>query len=127
MAKFPRIGRLDKRATIQTREDLESGEHSGESDRTTIATVWARIQNVSGTQQVDSRNAGTGITHRITIRHRTDVNVQNEVLYTDRIGTYRYMIETVQNSGDERNRFLVLECNQMAEQDTLDNPSPELV
>ena len=127
MPTFPRIGRLRQRVTIQRRQDVESGTYSVESQRTTTATVWARIDNIAGTQQVDSRNAGTGITHRIYIRHRTDVNVQDEILYTDRIGTYRYMIETIQNGGDERNRFLILECNQMAEHDTLDNPSPETV
>lgn len=127
MPTLPRIGRLDKRVVIQYREDSESGTYSAVSARVTIATVWARIQNVTGTQQIDSRNAGTGISHRITIRHRADINVQQEILYTDRIGTYRYMIETVQNAGDERNRFLVLECNQMAEKETLDNPSPEVV
>lgn len=127
MATFPRIGSLRQRVTIQTREDEESGLFSGASTRADVGTVWAKIENVAGTQQVDSRNAGSTITHRIWMRHRADVTVKNEILYTDRIGTYRYAIQTVQNVGDERNRFLLLECLQMAEQDTLDNPSPETV
>ena len=128
MAKrFARVGELRQRVVIQKREDKESGLYSGESERTTVQTVWAKIENVTGTQQVDSRNAGTSITHRITIRYRSDVNVQDEILYTGTTGTFRYGIETVQNMGDERNRFLVFECNQKAEQDTLDNPSPELI
>jgi SPP1 family predicted phage head-tail adaptor len=120
---------MRKRVTIQTRADAESGTYSGESVRAnlvSVATVWARIENVTGTAQVDSRNAGTGITHRVWIRHRSDVTVQNELLYTDGTGTqFRYMIQTVQVEGDERNRFLVLECKQMAESSTLKNPSPE--
>jgi SPP1 family predicted phage head-tail adaptor len=125
MATFPRIGSLRHRVEIQTREDHESGLFSGISTRATVAHVWAKIEAVTGTRQIDSRNAGEGITHRIWMRYRTDINVQNEILYTDRIGTYRYTIATVQNAGDERNRFLLLECNQKAEAATLDNPSPE--
>jgi SPP1 family predicted phage head-tail adaptor len=127
MPRFPRIGRLRQRVTIQSRADSESGLYSGISTRTTKITVWAKVDNVAGTQQIDSRNAGTGVSHIITIRYRTDISKEDEILYTDRIGTYRYAIQTIQNAGDERNQYLVLECNQMAESSTLDNPSPEAV
>lgn len=127
MAKrFPRVGELRQRVTIQTRSDEESGTYSLESVREDVATVSAKIENVSGVQQVDSRNANAGITHRIWIRYRADVTVKNELLYHSKRGTYRYTIETIQDTGDERNRFLLLDCNQEAEQDTLDNPSPEV-
>jgi len=125
---MPRIGELRKRVVIKSRADQESGLYSGVSTRETVTTIWAKIANVSGTSQIDSRNAGTGITHRIWIRWRFGVTTQNEILYTDRTGeTFRYAIQTVQIENDERNRFLVLDCLQMAEETTLDNPSPELV
>jgi SPP1 family predicted phage head-tail adaptor len=123
------IGRLRQRVTIQTRVDSESGLYSGLSTRTDKslnATVWAKVEQVTGTAQVDSKNSGTAITHRITIRHRDDISEQHhEILYTDRIGTFRYLIQTVENAGDERNRFLILECLQKEKVGTLDNPSPE--
>jgi SPP1 family predicted phage head-tail adaptor len=126
--RFPRIGELRQRVIIQSRQDQESGLYSGISTRATTATVWAKIENVTGTQQIDSRNAGATVTHRIWVRWRNDVDVQHEVLYTGKTGeTYRYAIQTIQNVGDERERFFLLECLQMAEQNTLDNPSPETV
>jgi SPP1 family predicted phage head-tail adaptor len=98
-----------------------------ESVRATVASVSAKIENVAGTMQVDSRNAGTGITHIIWIRYRKDISIKNEILYTSALGEFRYAIETVQNVGDERNRFIMLECNQRAESSALDNPSPEVI
>lgn len=125
MAKrLARAGELRQRVTIQLREDSESGDYSLASEYTDIATVSAKVTAVSGVQQVDSRNAGSGISHTILIRYRADVDTQNELVYTGRYGTFRYSIETVQNAGDERNRFLLLDCNQGEKVNTFVNPSP---
>ena len=64
---------------IAYRVDEESGTYSAESTRATIATLWAQIENVSGVQQVDSRNAGITVTHRITIRWHKLVTKQNTI------------------------------------------------
>lgn len=126
-----RIGRLRQRVTIQNRVDSETGLYSGLSTRTDkvkIPTVWAKVEQISGMMQVDSRNAGSVYSHRITIRFRDDITKdRHEVLYTDRIGTYRYLIQTVQVVGDERDRFMVLECQQKELVPVLDNPSPETI
>jgi SPP1 family predicted phage head-tail adaptor len=109
------------RVTIQSRVDVEYGTYSQESDRATVATVWAQVINTSGTAQVDSRNAGEGVTHQFKIRFRTDVTKQNELLYDNK----RYQIATIQVEGDERDRFLVIDANEQDVIGTLDNPSPE--
>jgi head-tail adaptor len=44
MPRFPRIGRLRQRVTIQSRADSESGLYSGISTRTTKVTVWAKVE-----------------------------------------------------------------------------------
>ena len=116
-----RIGQMRKRIIIQSRVDTEYGEYSTEETRATVATVWAQVSNVTGVQQVDSRNASEAITHRFTIRFRTDVTKQNEILYDGK----RYSIATVQVESDERDRFLVIDANEQDTIGTLDNPSPE--
>ncbi len=116
-----RIGRMRKRVAIQSRVDGEYAGYSSEISRVTIATVWARVINVSGTEQVDSRNASEAITHRFIIRKRTDITKQNELVYNDR----RYAIATIQEDGDERDRFLIIDCNEKETVGALDNPSPE--
>ena len=115
------IGKMRKRVSIYTRADAEAGEYSAEITRTLVLTVWAQVVNVTGTAQVDSRNAGTGITHRITIRDRSDISKTNEILYDG----WLYRIETMQRADDERERFLILECNQVAALNTLLDISPE--
>ena len=117
------IGKMRKRIAIYSRTDSEDQEYSSRITRTLVSTVWANVQNVTGTAQVDSRNAGVGITHRMIIRDRTDVTKANEILYNG----WLYRIETVQRADDDANRFLVLECNQIAALNTLMDISPELV
>jgi SPP1 family predicted phage head-tail adaptor len=112
---------MRQRVTIQTRIEAEYGDYSLQSSRNTVATVWARVTNVSGTAQVDSRNAGEGVTHQFIIRYRTDVTKQNELLYNGK----RYSIATIQVQGDERDRFLAIDANEQDTVGTLDNPSPE--
>ena len=121
---MPRVGQMRKRITFQTRVEAEYETYSLNSGRANIATnptVWARVTNVTGTQQVDSRNAGEGVTHRFTIRFRTDITKQLEILYDGK----RYRIATIQVEDDERERFLIIEANEQDVVGTLDNPSPE--
>jgi SPP1 family predicted phage head-tail adaptor len=115
------IGKMRKRVAIYTRTDSEAGEYSSEILRAIVSTVWANVVNVTGTAQVDSRNAGTGISHRITIRFRSDISKTNELLYDGWI----YRIETMQELDDDAGRFMVLECNQIAKADELADYSPE--
>jgi SPP1 family predicted phage head-tail adaptor len=112
---------MRKRIQIQTRTDAEYGDYSGDITRATVATVWAQVINVTGTAQVDSRNAGEGITHQFRIRYRTDVTKKNEIVYDGK----RYEIITIQVGKDERDRFLIIEANERDVVGTLDNPSPE--
>ena len=116
-----RIGTMRHRVTIQTREDVEYGDYSQDSTRATVATVWAQVTNVTGTAQVDSRNAGEGVTHKFIIRFRSDVSNQNELLYDGK----RYSIATIQVQNDERDRFLAIDANEQDVVGTLDAPSPE--
>jgi SPP1 family predicted phage head-tail adaptor len=115
------IGKMRKRVAIYTRTDSEAGEYSSEILRAIVSTVWANVVNVTGTAQVDSRNAGTGISHRITMRFRSDISKTNEILYDGWI----YRIETMQELDDDAGRFMVLECNQIAKADELADYSPE--
>ena len=117
------IGKLRKRIAIYARSDAEVFEHSAEITRTLSATVWANAVNVSGTAQVDSRNAGAGITHRFTIRARAGISKANEILYAG----WLYRIETIQNQDSDAGRFMVIECNQLCELSTLMDISPEAV
>jgi len=117
------IGKMRKRVAIYTRTDSEAGEYSSEILRAIVSTVWANVVNVTGTAQVDSRNAGTGISHRITIRFRSDISKTNEILYDGWI----YRIETMQELDDDAGRFMVLECNQICALDALIDISPERV
>lgn len=116
-----RIGRMRKRVAIYARADTEAGTYSGLITRTLVATVWAQVRNVTGTMQVDSRNAGAGVTHTFIIRNRSDITKKNELKYNGRW----YQIATIQRDGDERNRFLIIDCNELDTVGTLDESSPE--
>lgn len=116
------IGKLRKRITIYDRTDAEAGAYSASTTRTNPRTVWCKVDNVSGTQQIDSRNAGTGVSHRMTIRHRSDITMRQQILY----GGKFYDIKTVQMMDEDRKQFMVLECLQSDTHGVLnDECSPE--
>ncbi len=117
-----RIGKMRKRITIYDRADTEAGDFSVTVTRSNPRVVWAKVENITGTQQIDSRNAGTGISHRMTIRFRSDVTMRNQIGYK---GKY-YRIQTVQETDEDRGRFTVIECTESDTQGTLDDAiSPE--
>ena len=109
-----------------SREDIESGDYSTKEVVNAENELWARIENVSGTAQVDSRNSGSGFTHTITIRFRYDVTIKNYFLYQDPFGNKcRYEIQTIQNLVDDGNTWLICDCLQLEKAEIFNNPSPE--
>jgi|GEM_PF-410369 len=94
-------GALRHRITLQQMTD-------GASDWIDVAKVWADIRAVSAKEKIDRADAEQIITHRITIRHRSDVKSVMRVLYGGRL----FGIESALDP-DERRRWLVLECEEL--------------
>src|SRR5262245_18012963 len=69
----PTIGELSQRVDLQRRTDTPDAATGGLIETyTPIATVWARVEAVSGSIYFASQQVETGTTHAITVRFRSD-------------------------------------------------------
>lgn len=110
-----RIGDLRERVTIQSFSEAPDGGHSLTPTYTDLATVWAKVEDLDGIKKFNAIQIDPLLTHRITIRYRSDVTSEHWIL----LGTRRFRIRNVANR-HERERFLVLECEEAFDQGTLD-------
>jgi SPP1 family predicted phage head-tail adaptor len=79
------IGRMRERVTIksQTESRSPSGEMTFNWD-TTVATVWASVDGLSGRDILQAQQANVIATHRIRIRYRADVSHTNRIIWRNR-------------------------------------------
>jgi SPP1 family predicted phage head-tail adaptor len=69
----PSIGELSHRVDLQRRTDAPDAATGGTVEAyAKIATVWARVEAISGSLYFASQQVETGTTHAITVRYRSD-------------------------------------------------------
>ena len=61
----------DPNKTSQTTKGTPTGTPS------TLATVWAEIAALTGAERFEAQQVTARVTHRITVRHRTDVTAKH--------------------------------------------------
>lgn len=74
-----------------------------------LVEVWANVRmSGAGERMISSVDQEVAlVTHRITIRHRTDVSVENRILHGDRVLDIESAVDP-----DGRRRELVLVCSE---------------
>lgn len=103
--KRPGIGELGTRAVIARWRDVPMDGSATASSYDPVATVWAKVEAVGGAIYLGSIQVGDTITHRITIRRRTDVTARHVIEAKGR----RYR---VRRATDLQERFTVLDCEE---------------
>lgn len=100
----PTIGDLRHRITLQDRSITPPDDTEVDFDHTfeTSAKVWAKVETLSGQTVFDGVSQDETITHRVTIRYRSDVDSQTWILLGD--GTRLKILDT--ENFEERNEFL---------------------
>lgn len=64
------IGQLSQRVTIQTNTPIPTAAGGRTKVWANTATVWARVEPLSGNEQLHAMQINARITHKITMRHR---------------------------------------------------------
>lgn len=100
-------GKMRQRVTVQTYHDEPDADHAVDAIYVNVATVWADVSTVSGRTEIESKQIGEAITHRVTLRYRADVTSENWLLWRGR----RFRIRKVRDL-EERRRFLILDCEE---------------
>ncbi|MCC0033953.1 MAG: phage head closure protein [Hoeflea sp.] len=106
-AMFVDPGRLNARLTLETPPETDDGQGGIAGDWTFIAALWARIEPL---RAVSAEVAGADlapVTHRITIRYRSDVRHAMRFVHRNR----GLVIRAVRDP-DESRRYLVCDCEE---------------
>lgn len=102
-------GRLNKRIQIQVRVPIkdEFG-HTDKSPWSTIATVWAVVEPISGRQLIASEQVLAEITHKIVMRYRPGITPDHRIAMGSRTFKIEYPINV-----REKNVLLELLCSEV--------------
>lgn len=108
MRGVPSIGDLRERVNLQRRGDAPATGGGTIETYTTIATVWARIEAVSGSLYFMGQQVERTVTHAVTVRRRHDGRLIEFV----RWGPRRLRVERVRDLDPQR-RFVEFLCEEL--------------
>jgi len=104
-----KAGKLRRRVTLQSVATSSNGVGGKTSAApTTVATVWASVEPLSGGELLRAQQMQSNLSHRVTIRHRSGVTPRMRVAYQGR----RFEIAAVIDP-EERHERLVLLCSEV--------------
>lgn len=79
-----RAGRLDKRVTIQQASEAKNASHEIIKTWSTLATVWANVQPLKGSEVFEAQKVNASSTIKFTIRPRSDITSTMRISYSDK-------------------------------------------
>ena len=107
-----RAGSLDKRVTIQTRNETDDGAGGQTIVYADLATVWASIEPGTGREFVAAQQLQPELSHIVTIRYRSDVTAKHRIKYVSN-GVARSFAIHIPVDPLERHEQLVLYCSEL--------------
>jgi SPP1 family predicted phage head-tail adaptor len=104
------IGQLNRRVQLQQPDDETDARLGRVPGYATVATVWASVFPLSGRAFFDARQLQSELSHRITIRYRTDITAAWRVRFYEN-GQYRvFRIDAPPINVDDARVWLELMC-----------------
>ena len=100
-----KISDLRHRITFQKERKIPDEHHGHTSLWDSVATVWAKVEPVSGREYYQSHQLKNAISHKITIRYRDGITEELRIVFEERI----MKIESLINL-EEQEWFMVLRC-----------------
>ena len=100
-----KIGDLRHRIKFQKEKKTPDDYHGHTSTWDDVATVWAKVEPISGREYFYSHQLKNVISHRITVRYRDDITVEMRIVFEERI----MKIESLVNL-QEQERLIELRC-----------------
>lgn len=101
------IGKMRYRVKIESATDTTDAGGGRARVYNTLATVYANIKPIKGTETFRQGKVSSDTTHEVTLRYRSDLSTKYRICY----GTRVFSIKSILNI-DERDRFLKLECKE---------------
>tara|TARA_R100000773_G_C4221020_1_gene119849 strand:+ start:1661 stop:1987 length:327 start_codon:yes stop_codon:yes gene_type:complete len=101
------IGRMRYPVTLQSPTVTRDAGGGLTESYTTLATLFADIRPVSGSEKYRQGKLQESVTHEIIVRYRSDIATNYRIVYESR----NFNIRNIRNI-DERDRFLKLICTE---------------
>ena len=80
-----RSGELRERVTIQRKAAMQDDFGAEVPTWAAVATVWAKVEMLSGREFIAQGRAEAAVTHKITIRLREDVTPDMRLVWEDQV------------------------------------------
>jgi SPP1 family predicted phage head-tail adaptor len=117
MGKFPEIGEMVERVTLQRSVKADDEYHGKQVVWLDVAEVWAKVEPISSREYFFGQANQAEVTHRIQMRYRSDIGQEWQIKHRDAY----YSIRSVIDMGGSR-RFLELLCVETKEPTRTFNP-----
>lgn len=99
-----KIGDLRHQVLVMWPSQIEEVGGAGTyTSYTSISYLWARVEAITGLMQLDTKQIGEEVTHKITIRYYPLISTKHSIKWNDR----NFEIRNVKNI-DERNQYMEL-------------------
>ncbi len=105
-----KLGALRHRLVIQAERstgDGGGGQSDPWADPVTVATVWGKVEPLTGSERLRAMQIEDRLSHRIVIRHRPGITPAMRIVFGSRVFNIRAAI-----NHEERDRFLELLCEE---------------
>ncbi|MDR3475192.1 MAG: phage head closure protein [Devosia sp.] len=83
-APAPAIGALRDRVQIRRRDTADDGQGGSVTTYFPLATVWARVRQLSSRSGQAADGRTSSITHSVVLRYRTDIGPGDRLVYLGR-------------------------------------------
>lgn len=104
--RFPVLGKMRERVTLQQESSTTDGGGGYALGWTDVATVWAKMEPVGGREQIEADKLQGVLDYRVTIRYRSDVVPGMRLVWNSKNFNIRAVV-----CEEERERFLTLTCD----------------
>ena len=102
-------GRLRHRVVIQSLAETQDGATGAITESwSTLATVWAAIEPLSGREFIAAAESGSEVVARIVMRHRSDVTAKMRIVD----GSMTYNIQAVLPDLESGTEYMTLPVTQ---------------
>ncbi len=105
---LPTIGELNRLVTIRRWQDMPNAAFGVDQTFDAGVSLWAKVEPVAGVIYYGTKQTGENVTHRFTIRYRTDISAEHVIEYAGN----RYRIQRVSDLNGAH-RFTVMEAQEL--------------
>ncbi len=105
-----RAGELRQRIVIEANTPTRNSVAEEVPHWATFATVWAKVETISGAESIEQQQASASLLHHFTIRNYAGIQPAMRVRWRDRIFDISAVLD------DNLNRQMLLVCSEVVDE-----------